>query len=479
MSERFAVPDELTCYYDRPGEPANVHVEVQVPGRLDEKIMRASVQGVLAAEPGLRARRAPSSGWRHGYRWEIPPAPDDDPVAAVTHSDQPGLDAQRDAFLSEAPMLDVSPPLRLLLSSGPDGDCLILSAHHARFDGLSCVRLLRKVASEYGARAARLGEVRLSPDPAPRPGAELLARETTSEPVAVQATPVRTTLLQARATRSRWSGARKVVRIAHGNGGRARRLPGYGAHLMSWDGLSAADWLRSRGASVNDLLITALAVTVCDWNEARDPHAACAGTVRITMPVGDRTQGGEAGQWANKSRLTVVTARAGSGVQPLDLLGDVTRQTRSAKVEHGAQVDLASRMLVAAPLPVMAKQLLLRAALRTAGPLICDTSLVSNLGQIEAPAFGPLTASQVWFSTSAHMPRGLSLGAVTAGGRLRLTFRYRRALFSPADAAEFAARFAKALDQFAARVPGPKVGRDGEGNADSLRGCALPEAGTR
>jgi NRPS condensation-like uncharacterized protein len=474
MSERFAVPDELTCYYDRAGEPANVHLEVQVPGKLDERILRASVQAVLAAEPAVRARRERSSGWRHGYRWEVPPVPDVDPVAVVTHSDQPGLDAQRDAFLSEARMLDVSPPLGLLLSSGPDGDCLILSAHHARLDGLSCVRLLRRVASEYGARAARLGEAGLPADPAARPGAELLVPENASEPAAVQATAV-----QARATRFRWSGARKVVRIAHGNGRRARRLPGYGAHLMSWDGLHAADWLRSYGASVNDLLISALVVTVCDWNEARDPHAAPAGTVRITMPVGDRTQGGEAGQWANKSRLTVVTARAACAVQPLDLLGDVTRQTRSAKVEHGPQVDLASRMLVGAPLPVRAKQMLLRAALRIAGSLICDTSLVSNLGQIEAPAFGSLTASQVWFSTSAHMPRGLSLGAVTAGGRLRLTFRYRRALFSPADAAEFAARFAKALDQFAARVPAPRVRRDGEENADSLPGWALPEAGTR
>jgi len=248
--------------------------------------------------------------------------------------------------------------------------------------------------------------------------------------------------------------------------------------LLLWDGLGAADWLRDCGASVNDLLISALIMTVSDWNEARDPRAG-DGTIRITMPVGDRTQGGEAGLWANRSRLTVVTARAGSGAEPLDLIGDVTRQTRSAKDQHGPQVGLASRMLVGAPLPVMVKQLLLRAALRIAGPSICDTSLVSNLGQIEPPAFGPMTASQVWFSTSAHMPRGLSLGAVTAAGRLRLTFRYRRALFSPADAAEFAARFAKALDQFAAPAAGPTAGRHGEETADSRISAALPEAGPR
>jgi len=456
MSERFAVPDELTCYYDRPSEPANVHLEVRVPGTLDATALRASVLAVLAAEPGVRARRARSGGLRRSYRWEVPPAPDDDPVQVVTYSDQPGLDAQRDAFLSEAPSLDVSPPVRFLLSSGPDGGCLILSAHHARLDGLSCMRLLRTVAREYGSRADQFGEAGLPAEPAQRPEAALPRRESASKPAAAAASAVR-----ARAARAAWSRARKVVRIAPGNGRRGRQLPGYGAHLLLWDGLGAAGWLRACGASVNDLLISALIMTVADWNHSRDPNAGRGGTIRITMPVGDRTQGGEAGQWANRSRLTVVTARAGSGTRPLDLLADVTRQTRSAKEQQGPQVGLASRMLVGAPLPVLAKQLLLRAALRIAGPLICDTSLVSNLGQIEAPAFGPMTASQVWFSTSAHMPRGVSLGAVTVTGRLRLTFRYRRALFSPADAAEFAARFAKALDQFAAPVP------------------ALPEAGLR
>jgi NRPS condensation-like uncharacterized protein len=88
--------------------------------------------------------------------------------------------------------------------------------------------------------------------------------------------------------------------------------------------------------------------------------------------------------------------------------------------------------------------------------LFCDTSLVSNIGVIDELAFGKDRAAEVWFSTSAHMPRGLSLGAVTAGGRLRLAFRYRRALFSSADAAEFAAQYVKVLDQFTGQEAAPK-----------------------
>jgi hypothetical protein len=43
------------------------------------------------------------------------------------------------------------------------------------------------------------------------------------------------------------------------------------------------------------------------------------------------------------------------------------------------------------------------------------------------------------------MPRGLSAGAVTAGGRLQVCFRYRRALFDEAAAREFAALYAAVL----------------------------------
>jgi NRPS condensation-like uncharacterized protein len=235
-----------------------------------------------------------------------------------------------------------------------------------------------------------------------------------------------------------------IARIAPGQGDGAA-LPGYGAHLLTWDGLAIAQTLRAAAASVNDLLIVALMITIRDWNESRGVRRDL---IRITMPVGDRDQADAAGRWANLSRLTTVTARVPAGTQPAELIGEVARQTRHAKQHAGPQVDLASRALVAVPVPVAVKRMLLRAALRVAGPLFCDTSLVSNIGVVDELAFGKDRAAEVWFSTSAHMPRGLSLGAVTAGGRLRLAFRYRRALFSSADAAEFAARYVKVLDQF-------------------------------
>ena len=53
-------------------------------------------------------------------------------------------------------------------------------------------------------------------------------------------------------------------------------------------------------------------------------------------------------------------------------------------------------------------------------------------------------------STSAHMPRGLSVGAVTVGGRLHACFRYRSALLDDAAAGDFAAEYAAVLTSLAA-----------------------------
>src|SRR5215475_5727201 len=99
MIERFAVADELTCYYDRPAEPANVHLEVMVPGRLDPAAVNASVAAVLASQPRIMAIRRPAR-WRSGYHWEFPVPLGTEPVLAASYAGQEDLDRRRNAFLS-------------------------------------------------------------------------------------------------------------------------------------------------------------------------------------------------------------------------------------------------------------------------------------------------------------------------------------------------------------------------------------------
>jgi NRPS condensation-like uncharacterized protein len=98
------------------------------------------------------------------------------------------------------------------------------------------------------------------------------------------------------------------------------------------------------------------------------------------------------------------------------------------------------------PLPTGIKRRAVRLAVRTLGRVQCDTSLLSNLGVVsEMPQFGSLAPERMWFSTTAHMPRGLSVGAITVGGRLQLCFRYRHALLDSAAARDFTALYAAAL----------------------------------
>jgi len=414
----FGIADELSCYYDAPAEPCNVHLEVRVPGHLDSRVLREATAAALAAQPRALVRRAPRAWWRR-YAWEVPGRPDCDPVSTAAWAGDDELSRVRARFLSAAPPLRSSPPLRVLLAAGPGEDRLILNAHHAALDGLSGLELLRSVAEHYPGGAAGDDPPATPPRVFPR-----------AEPPGV-GPAVRHAARQGRAARI----------AADRTPGRTAGLPGYGFVLLPGRPVPAGH--RADGGTVNDVLIAGLVLAVARWNGA---HGRPAGLIRITMPVNARPEG-QAGAAGNLSRLTAVSVPAPPGGSDLGrLVADVGAPTPAAKLEAGPQVDPASRALAAAWWPPAAKRAVLRLALRTAGPLLCDTSLVSNLGVAGPLRFGTADVTDMWFSTSAHMPRGLSVGAVTAGGRLHLCLRYRRALFSEPSAARFAGLYATALE---------------------------------
>jgi len=133
------------------------------------------------------------------------------------------------------------------------------------------------------------------------------------------------------------------------------------------------------------------------------------------------------------------------------LVAAVAAQTRQAKEQPGPQVSPALAALAKLPLPATVKRRLVRLAVRVLGRRVADTSLLTNLGNVTSPPrFGSLAPARMWFSTSAHMPRGLSVGAITVEGRLQLCFRYRRALLDDAAAGDFAAEYAAVLTSLAA-----------------------------
>jgi len=454
----FGVADELASYYDAPGEPSNVHLEARVPGHLDAAALRAATDAALAAQPRARVRRAARGWWRLTQLWEVPARLDGAVVTAATWADAAELDRERERFLAAAPWLDRSPPLRVLLAAGPGEDRIILNAHHSALDGLSCLELLRSIARLYPGGSGTAGSaagaepVVAEPVVAHPPVAEpALAHPPVAEPAGAGAlagdagpAPELDAARSRRAGKAGWRPA-GVARIAADRPDGTAKCDRSGSVfcLLPPRPVPTA---RPGRATVNDVLIAGLIVAVRRWNAG---HGRPAARIRITMPVNARPAGSD-GAAGNLSRLTTVTALAPAGREPGmgALIADVAAQTRAAKDHAGPQVDPVSRFWATAWAPPAVKRRLLRLGLRTAGRFLCDTSLVSNLGVVaEPPRFGGVAVSGLWFSTSAHMPRGVCAGAVTIGGRLHLCLRCRRALFGEAAAARFAEMYAAALDE--------------------------------
>jgi NRPS condensation-like uncharacterized protein len=430
-SRPFSILDELNCYFDSAAEPNNVHLEVWLPGRLSPERLSAAAAAVIADVPAARARRAVGTWWHTGYSWEVPPQADIQPVSVTGWRDSTELDLARARFLATAPDLHRSPPFRLLLAQGPDWASLILKAHHAAFDGRSCLRLLRLIADRYSGR---------EPGEAPVPDR-------------VRAAPLgRGGRAARRGARSRARAAarplpvRRAARIApqHTEARVTGDAPGYGLRLLEWRGVPAPPQPPSGShVTVNDLLIAALIQTITRWNTARRRRPA---QVRITMPMDTRPRG-HGDDLGNLSRLCTVTLDPRRVADPAAAVADQTRQAKSASSPPASPVTAVARM----HLPVPLKRSLVRLGLRGLGGVGCDSSLLSNLGNItDPPKFGPVTPTRMWFSTSAHMPRGLSVGAITLGGRLQLCFRYRNALLDAPAGRDFAAEYAEALSALSA-----------------------------
>ena len=421
----FSTTDEMLCYFDVPAEPVNVHLEVRVPGRLDRPAFRIAAATAIMASPRAASRRARGSAVQNHYLWELPARLDTDPVSFTTFADHEQLARLRAAFIEQSPSIDESPPVRLLLASGPDGDYVILNAHHAALDGHSCLELLRDVGRHYrgvptdgtaqegsprrsGLRQAEPGDINLS---AARPGLPPLRR------------------------------AWRPARIA-AQGGTER---GYGLHLMLLAGVPVVrGFATGDRATLNEALVTSLIATVGRWNTW---HGRPARLVRVTVPVNERKED-ELSSAGNHSRLVTIAALAPqSGEELMPLLADVAGQARRARQQSGPQLGASFRGLAAIWCPAVVKRWVVRAALRTAGPLVCDTVMLTNLGNVtDPPDFGAAGATMA-FSAQAQMPRGLCIGVITASGRLQIALRYNRALLDQAAAESFADLFVAVLGE--------------------------------
>jgi NRPS condensation-like uncharacterized protein len=224
---------------------------------------------------------------------------------------------------------------------------------------------------------------------------------------------------------------------------------------------------RAPGATVNDTLIAALVATISRWNAA---HGRAPRPIRVTVPVNvrDPRLRAVAGNHSRIATVTVDPCTAAGDLSPL--LAAVIRQTVALRQAHQRRASAGALGQAPGWCPVTLKRLAVRFALRTIGPVVCDTAMLTNLGNVTDAPWSYRGPVRMALSGPAHMPRGLSVAAVTADGQLRLGFRYRYALLDEAAAARFTASYAAILAEFTSGArPQQSEGGDTSGSA---RGAA-------
>ncbi|HWC09878.1 MAG TPA: hypothetical protein VG455_01510, partial [Acidimicrobiales bacterium] len=431
----FNVADEAVHLLDSPTEAWSIHLEARFGGRLDDDRLRAAVGAALARHPMARARKLPWRWTDHQYEWQIEPVPDLDPLTVVDCPDERALDAVRAQLQSLSVPLAEAPPLRLRLVHGPDGDVLMLNANHAATDGYGALRLLRSVARAYTG----------ADDPVPE--LDLFAARNLTAGLAApdRATRVRRRLALAEKLRDLAAAPARVAPVGPAD------QPGYRFRLASLGAEETAALADlDHPGTVNDVLLAALNLAVHRWNAAQ---GAPCGRVSVLVPANLRPRAWRDEVVGNFTLLTRLSTTARQRASRRRALAALTTQTQRKK-RTGMGTALVEVLGASPVLPLWAKSAL-SPLLRLTGNRLVDTAVCSNLGRLDEPlSFGPGAgeATAVHFTAPARMPCGVSIGAVTAGGRLHLAFRYRRAQFDDDAAARFTERYLAELAALVADV---------------------------
>jgi NRPS condensation-like uncharacterized protein len=421
--------DEHFLNLDQEREPWGVHLEVRVSGRLDPGRLAEAIRAAALRHPMARAQLAPAHPADLAYRWEIVESLEQTPLTVVDCPDEAALADTREALFAVSPSVAVAPPFAVVVAQGPGGDTVLLSLHHAAADGVGAVRLMRSILRAY----ARVDDPVPPFDPlsvrnvlalaAARSGRERLAR--------------RRALARAAAQR-----LGPITRVARDGGD---RRPGYGFELLalSRDETAAVVAKHGEHATVNDVLLAALATAIGRWNRA---HARHVGRMALTMPVNLRPAEWRAEVVGNFASYVSVPFAAGEHVDLAGAIDATAERTRRIKEDRlaGLVVDL---LVGPSLLPVAAKRHL-QDLIPLAGDRIVDTASLSNLVRLDGwPALGAEAGrvEAVWFTPPGRAPLGAALGAATVDGRLHIAMRYPHTQFDRETAPAFTAVYREVL----------------------------------
>ncbi|SCE38154.1 hypothetical protein GA0115253_104711, partial [Streptomyces sp. Termitarium-T10T-6] len=71
----FPVVDEVARHCAQDAEPSTVHIEIHLPGRVDEERLRSAFAASLARHPRALMRERPRGPLARRYEWELTGGP--------------------------------------------------------------------------------------------------------------------------------------------------------------------------------------------------------------------------------------------------------------------------------------------------------------------------------------------------------------------------------------------------------------------
>jgi NRPS condensation-like uncharacterized protein len=425
QTTKFNLLDELYLHLDKPDDPFSMHQELRVEGRLDAARLLTAIQYAAGMHPMARAFMLPWKPTDREYRWAIADALAVSVLIEVDCADEIEVAEHRAALLAESVPLIASPPFRCLLAHHPLGDYLIMNISHTVSDGTGQARLMRSIVRAYAGQ----------PDPVPhfhalqhRDLAELFGATSLSEQLR-RYTPLAQYLVQS---------LLPPGRIAVEGG---LEDEGFGLHFIKFrkadiERLCAR---REDDASVNDVLLAALHLAIQDWNTQ---HGQKTERLTAMMPVNMRPAEWNQDVVGNYSVFVAIGSQSTDRQNFSRTLRAITRWTRWYKETKGT-AQLIDLLRGAQWLPLWLKRAS-RDLIPLTGNRVVDSTALSNLGRLaDLGSFGGKAGkvTEFWFSPPARMPLGVSLGVATHRDEMFLSFRYRKAQFSPDAAARFAEVF--------------------------------------
>jgi NRPS condensation-like uncharacterized protein len=412
--------DQLIFHLDQAREPWTVHCEVRVPGRLDPSRLGAAAVSAAQRHPLARARLGRFRPWDRVLHWEIADRLERVPLTVAECEGETAVADVRARLLSQRVALEHPPPFALALARRPDGDSLILNLNHVAADGISSVRLMSSIARAYAG----------AEDPVP--DLDPLAVRGLREHLAPRDRSARTRNVEpGRPARI----ARADPSVTGGGGAGGGGAPAFGFHLIALDEARTAALLARRRppATINDLLMASLVLAIRRFGDLRGVEPA---RISVATPVNLRSPERPLEVVSNLFTSEAVSIPAGAQLDLQAAERAVAERTRALKQrrEAGGMIPAGSGRWPVGVLHLATRMLGGLASARA------DTVVLSNLGTLPAPDFGPGggQATELWFSPPGPMPSGVSVGVATISGRMHLTIRYCAALFDRDGAAAFA-----------------------------------------